>query len=241
MTTPVAWISGAGSGIGRELALQLARSGHRLALVGRTAASLRETRELVAREMPSRGEDEDLILTADVGSWEEAQHAVRRTIEAFGRLDVLVNNAGFAPVGTIGQTTEPMAKEVFEVNALGPMAAVVAAWPTFQKLRGGCVVNVSSMATIDPFPTLFAYAAAKASVNLIAKSVANEGREIGVRGFAVAPGAVETPMLRTIVGRDVLPESKTLRPEVVARVIRECIEGVHDARNGEVIVVPSPG
>lgn len=235
MEGPVALVTGAGSGIGRATGILLAERGYRVALVGRREAALRETASLLKMV-----EGRTLIIAADVGSWEQSQRAVHDAVQRFGGLDVLVNNAGFAPAATIDQTTEEMARRAFDVNTLGPMAAVVAAWPTFERQRRGCVVNVSSMATIDPFPTLFAYAAAKAGVNLIARSVANQGRNIGVRGFAVAPGAVETPMLRGIVGEDLLPESMTLRPERVAAVIVECIDGIHDARNGETILVPSP-
>ena len=99
------------------------------------------------------------------------------------------------------------------------------------------MVNVSSMATQDPFPGFFAYAASKAALNLMARSCATEGREHGIRAFAVAPGAVETDMLRAAFGEDVIPREQTLDPDTVARVIVECVTGERDAQNGDTIPV----
>jgi NAD(P)-dependent dehydrogenase (short-subunit alcohol dehydrogenase family) len=108
------------------------------------------------------------------------------------------------------------------------------------ELHGGTIINVSSYATIDPFPTLYAYAAAKASVNLLAKSVSVQGKALGIRGFAVAPGCVDTDLLRSLVTEDQVPLSKRLMPAAVAQVIADCVQGKRDAENGQVILVPSP-
>lgn len=229
--SPVALVTGAGSGIGRAVSVLLSRSGYRVAMVGRR----RERLDAVAAMLGGPS----LVIPADVSLWTEAASAVRVCESHFGRLDALVNNAGLAPPATIQQTTEAVARDVVAVNLLGPMAMLVAAWPLFMKQGGGCVVNVSSMATIDPFPSLFAYAAAKAGVNVMARSVVNQCAAGGprVRAFAVAPGAVETDMLRGIVSKEQLPESMTLTPEQVAVVILSCIAGERDAENGGVIVV----
>jgi NAD(P)-dependent dehydrogenase (short-subunit alcohol dehydrogenase family) len=96
------------------------------------------------------------------------------------------------------------------------------------------------MATTDPFPGFFIYAAAKAGVNLMAKSCAKEGREFGIRAFSVAPGAVETPMLRALFSEVQLPPEKCLSPDDVAKVVVECIAGERDTQNGETIFIPSP-
>lgn len=191
-----------------------------------------------------------LILAGDVSIAEHAAAAVEQTVARFGRLDAVVNNAGSAPLATIDKTTPEMLKECFAVNALAAGYVIAAAWPVFRrqaeeaKARGegarATVVNVSSMATKDPFAGFFAYAAAKASVNLMAQSCAKEGRAIGVRGFAVAPGAVETPMLRANFPEKMIPKAKALAPEDVARVIVSCVMGERDAENGQVIWVASP-
>jgi NAD(P)-dependent dehydrogenase (short-subunit alcohol dehydrogenase family) len=102
------------------------------------------------------------------------------------------------------------------------------------------VVNTSSIATRDPFPILYAYAAAKSAVNSLARSVAIQGKPIGVRGFSVAPGAVETDLLRSLVPASALPTNKTLRPADVAAVILDCVLGRRDSENGSTIYLPSP-
>jgi NAD(P)-dependent dehydrogenase (short-subunit alcohol dehydrogenase family) len=233
-SSPVAFITGAGSGIGLAIASQLARVGYSLALVGRR----RELLEEAARSLAIA--DRAMVLPADVGNIAAIGEAVQRCAGHFGRLDVLVNNAGHAPLLPIEQSTPENLDECFRINAIGPAYAIARAWPIFKRQRKGCVVNVSTMATADPFPGFSLYAAAKAGVNLLAKSCAKEGREFGIRAFSVAPGAVETPLLRSVFNESQIPTSKCLSPDEVARVVVECITGARDSMNGETIFVPSP-
>ncbi|MCB9846235.1 MAG: SDR family oxidoreductase [Phycisphaeraceae bacterium] len=229
---PVALITGSGSGIGEATARELSARGWRLVLCGRREGPLRE----VARGLggPSA------IVRGDVGVESEAHAMVDGAVARFGRLDALVNNAGAAPMREIEATDGDVLRETFAVNALGPGYLIARAWPVFVRQRGGCVVNVSSMASIDPFAGFFAYASSKASVNLMAKSCAMEGGAHGVRAFAVAPGAVETPMLRSLFDERAIPGSRCLSPASVASVIVSCIIGERDSENGAVIPLPSP-
>ncbi len=229
----VAIVTGAGSGIGREIAVQMAAAGYRVALCGRRIDALRETGAML------RGPAWTAI-GADVGDPAQAQRLIDECVAWGGRLDALVNNAGLAPAAAIEDHTPALIREVFDVNAVGVAASIARAWPVFQKQGGGCIVNVSSMATIDPYPTLFAYAAAKASVNVMARVCALAGRPWNIRAFAVAPGAVETAMLRGVIGEQDLPTSRTLAPAHVAGVIVACAKGERDAENGQTILLPSP-
>lgn len=244
MDEKVALITGGGSGIGRALARLLVSEGWSVAIVGRREGALRETASL------SAGPGRVLAHACDVSDPAAAADAVKAAVERLGRLDALVNNAGSAPLAPIDRTTPAMLQECFAVNALAPAYLIGAAWPVFAsqaesaRARGDApratVVNVSSMATKDPFAGFFAYAAAKAAVNLMAQSCAKEGRAMGVRGFAVAPGAVETPMLRANFNEKVIPPSRALDPAVVADVIAACLRGERDAENGRVIWVAGP-
>jgi 3-oxoacyl-[acyl-carrier protein] reductase len=111
-----------------------------------------------------------------------------------------------------------------------------------QHRKGGTIariVNVSSVSAIDPFPGLSIYGATKGAINALTRGCANEGRDVGIRAFAVAPGAVETAMLRAIASEEQLPRTATLTPEQVAGVIVACAVGERDEENGGVIVVPS--
>lgn len=276
MTPPensVALITGAGSGIGRAIATALDRLGIACVLAGRRHESLVETQSLITRGH---------VIACDLRKSAEAASLVDEAAGWRGRLDIVVNNAGWSPSATIAQTTAPMVEEVFALNAVAPTIIIARAWPwllraaarindwqsgeaddeaatravdlqlnlsdrprhSAQRIIGPAVVNISSMATADPFPELFAYAAAKASLNLLAKSVAQQGAaevgKCGVRGFSIAPGAVETALLRTIVDEARLPRSRTLSPETVAAEVAACVVGSRDDCNGQTIWLPSP-
>jgi NAD(P)-dependent dehydrogenase (short-subunit alcohol dehydrogenase family) len=244
MGEQVALITGGGSGIGRALACSLVAEGWSVAIVGRRGEALRETASITGEQARV------FVRASDVSDPVAASETVEATVERFGRLDAIVNNAGSAPLAPIERTTPAMLQACFAVNALAPAYLIAAAWPIFKRqaeaARGlgtpprATIVNVSSMATRDPFPGFFAYAAAKAAVNLMAQSSAKEGRAIGVRAFAVAPGAVETPMLRANFSEKMIPPTRALDPAVVAGIIAACVRGERDAENGQVIWVPSP-
>lgn len=230
--SPSALITGGSAGIGLATARLLIDSGWDVAIAGRDGAKLERAADELGGDVAA--------FAGDVGEPGEARRLIRETIDEFGRLDALVNNAGTAPLVPVAETTDELLARTFGVNAIGPAAAIAEAWATFTEQGSGVIVNTSTMATRDPFPGFFAYAASKAAVNLLTHSAAKEGQAHGIRAFAVAPGAVETEMLRGIVDTDALPEDKALAPEDVAGVILDCIEGKHDADNGGVIWVPSP-
>ncbi len=228
-------VTGATSGIGRALAIMLAERGWRLALAARREEGLAS----IADELTRAGAAPDSSVTqaTDVANPGQVGVLVRIALERFGRVDALVNNAGYAPLVGIGETDPETIVRSFGVNAIGPAVAIAALWPSFVEQNSGCVVNVSTVGTEDPFPGFFAYASAKASVNLMALSCAQEGRAHGIRAFGVAPGAVETPMLRGLFGTEQIPAEACLAPEDVASLIVSCIEGERDADNGRTIAI----
>lgn len=223
----VSIITGAGSGIGRATAELLAAQGHHLCLVGRRLEQLEQTAAACSGK--------PLCIDADIAAPAAAERVVASSIERFGRVDNLINNAGFAPLAEIDQSSPQLLEQVYQVNALGPARLIAACWPRFAKQKSGRVVNVSTLGTADPFPGFFAYAAAKCAVNSMARSCAIEGRTIGVKAFAVAPGAVETEMLRANFPPSRLPPTACLSPNAVAQVIVDCLTGKHDDRNGQTL------
>jgi len=233
-TTPVSIVTGAGSGIGAACARLLAARGHAVVLVGRGFERLEAVR--ASMDEPTR----HLSMAADVADSGLAHDVVDRTLEAYGRIDALVLNAGVAPKAPIDQTTEEVLEQAFFVNAFGPAFMVTRAWPAFKRQRSGRVVFVSTLGTIDPFPGFFAYAASKSAVDSFARSIRAEGKAIGVKAFAVNPGCVETEILRRNFPVKVIPRERALPPEAVAEVIVACACGERDAENGNAIVVPSP-
>lgn len=233
----VAVVTGAGSGIGKAISMALAPQCRGLTLVGRRAARLEDTAAAIRR---GGSAPEILVLPADLSNPSQARSVAEKTDERFGRLDVLINNAAVLTVAPVGQTTPELLRTTFAANVFGPALLVAAAWPIFMRQASGCVVNVSSMATVDPFPGLSVYAASKAALESLTRSIASESGGARIRAFSLVLGAVETPMLRSVITSELLPPQKTLEPEVVARVVLDCVLGRRDADAGGTITLESP-
>jgi NAD(P)-dependent dehydrogenase (short-subunit alcohol dehydrogenase family) len=227
MDAPVAIITGAGRGIGRAAAIELAAAGYQLTLVSRNEDELNETARLI---------EGGLVAAADVRSPDEIQQVVEGTLGHYeDRLDAVVHCAGIAPAVSIAKMSPEEWRDVIETNLSAAFYLCRAAWPVFERLGGGVVVNVSSFAARDPFPGFAAYGAAKAGVNLFGLSAAREGQAIGVRVHTVAPAAVETSMFRALLTEEEYAPERALSPVDVARVIADCVRGGLCYTNGEVI------
>lgn len=227
MDLPVAIITGAGRGIGRAGAIELARRDYRLVLVSRTASELQRTAALCGGTCQ--------IVAADVGLAETADRVVQQAMSNFGRVDAMVHCAGLALMRTIERMTPQEWQATLDTNLSAAFHFCRVLWPIWRKQGGGVAVNVSSYAARDPFSGLGAYGAAKAGVNLLGLALAREGREINVRVHTVAPAAAETAMFRSLFSPEKYPAQETLDPAEVARVIAQCITGDLAHTSGEVI------
>ncbi len=226
-------VTGAGSGVGRQAAVLLSQAGYALVLVGRTESKLRQT----ASEL---GEAPSLVLAADLCDPSVGQSVVQRTVERFGRIDALANVAGLAQVCPIAKITPEEWRRTIDTNVTSVMLLTSAAWPVMTRQRSGVIVNVSSMASLSPFPGFSMYAPAKAALNMFTLVTAQEGKRAGIKAVALAPGAIETPMLRSLFDAKAIPPEKTLDPVEVAGVVRDCVTGARAFQSGEVIQLPSP-
>lgn len=226
MNARTAIITGAGRGIGRATAAELSRRGFAVVLVARRESDLRDTARLCGQAH---------LLRADVADEDAADRIVTAALEATGRIDVLVNNAGYAPMLSVERTTPEEWRRVIDVNLTAPYLLSRACWPTFLKQSSGVIVNVSSMAARDPLPGFLAYGAAKAGLNVLGLTLAREGAPAGIRVHTIAPGAVETEMFRSLVNETTWPKDRTMAPEHVARVIAACADGTLAHASGEVI------
>jgi len=238
---PVALITGGSSGIGLATARLLRAMGWRLALIARRPEPLAEARRTLAGDHP----DGILTLEADVGdpTWDGA--IIHAVMDRFGRVDAIVHAAGFAPSATLDETTPKLLRECFTVNTLALVELMRRGAPVLREQHdrrgrdGGdaCLVAVSSYASADPFPGFLAYAGAKAAVNVMTRVLAQEGEAFGLRAYAVAPAAVETPMLRGLFSSEQVPENACLAPDDVAALIVRCITGDVDRPSGSTIYI----
>lgn len=237
----VAIVTGAGSGVGRDTALLMADAGYAVVLVARTEAKLQDTAVYIRKEGPPGAEI--LVCPADVSDSAAVDALVQKTLDAYGRIDAVANVAGSAPLQPIDRITDQIIDDALNVNLKSVIYMTRAVWPTFRKQKnsgGGAICNVSSMASLDPFTGFNVYAAAKAGVNLFTKATADEGCQYNVIAAAVAPGAIETPMLRENFPVKAIPESNTLDPLTVAGLVRDILTGKREITPGETIPLPSP-
>jgi NAD(P)-dependent dehydrogenase (short-subunit alcohol dehydrogenase family) len=236
-STRSALVTGASGGIGRACAVLLARAGYDLLLTGRSQEKLDAARAAIESEAASIGRIE--VSACDLTADDVPRRLVEAAVDRFGRLDALVHVAGDAPLGPIDRITPAGWRQCVDTNLSALVLLTAAAWPVFARQKAGMVASVSSMASVDPFPGFSMYAAAKTGVNMFTHCVGVEGRGLGIRAVAVAPGAVETPMLRALFDESALPREQVMDPMAVAAVLVDCITGRRAFESGQTILLPS--
>jgi uncharacterized protein len=201
---PTPWtralVTGASSGIGRELSRQLAGDGTHLVVVARDEGRLQE----LADELRSAHGGEVEVLPADLADPAERK-AVEDRLAAEPVIDLLVNNAGFGTHGAFADCDPDREEQLILVNALAPLRLARAALPGMVQRRRGWVLNVSSMAGLQPSPGNATYAATKAFLTSLSESIHEELRASGVQVTAVLPGFTRTEFQQRagIEGRDI--------------------------------------
>lgn len=208
-------VTGASRGIGLATALRFGRAGYSVVIAARSASGLESALKQV-REIGAACE----AVPVDVGTAAGAREVVDIAKSRFGNVDVLVNNAGAAPLASIPDTSDADFEQCISANVASVFYCTRAVWPLMRDSGGGTIVNLSSVASVTPFPGLSVYGGAKAWVSTFTRAAADEGKRHGIRVFAVAPGATETQMLRRHF-KDI-PESDTLDPDDVAALIESC-------------------
>jgi len=211
MSESVVIVTGGGRGIGRAICRRFADSGAQVVAAARSQNELDETKSLIEQS----GGRCETILT-DVTQPDQIGHLIETTVSRFGRIDVMVNNAGVALLGNIEELTPELFESMLTVNVRAMYHGCRAVWPVMKKQREGVIINTSSVSSVDPFPGFAGYGASKAWVNMWTKAMADEGKNLGIRVFAIAPGAVETQMLRGAFPD--FPEEQVLAPEDIAEM-----------------------
>ena len=197
----VVLVTGASRGVGAVTVSRLLESGARVIAVSRTPADRRT--------------DQVLELAADLADPASSREAVASGVEAFGRLDALVNNAGLDLAVPLLETSVEDAQRVFAVNALAPLWMIQAAAPALAE-RGGAIVNVTSRLAHIGVPEMAVYGASKGALRALTHGAAVELAPMGIRVNAVAPGMTETPLFSDWL--EERPDPAAARADVEGRI-----------------------
>jgi NAD(P)-dependent dehydrogenase (short-subunit alcohol dehydrogenase family) len=187
----VALITGASRGIGYGVAEALVARGDRVCITGRNEDALKEAVEQL-------GADRAIYVAGKAHDEAHQAVAVERTMEAFGRVDHLINNAGTNPVfGPIADLDLDVARKVFETNVISALGFAQKTWHAWQKDNGGAIVNIASVAGIAPSPFIAAYGVSKAALINLTAQLAHEFAP-KVRVNAIAPAVVKTKFAQAL-------------------------------------------
>jgi NAD(P)-dependent dehydrogenase (short-subunit alcohol dehydrogenase family) len=211
-TRPVALVTGASSGIGKAAALALAAAGYEVVGTSRNTAHV----------TPLKGVT---FLDLDVTSEASVTAAVGEVIDRFGRIDVLVNNAGIGSAGAAEESSAAQAQGLFDINVFGLIRMTNAILPHMRAQRSGRVINISSIVGFMPQPYMAAYAASKHAVEGYSESVDHEVREYGVRVLLVEPAWTSTAFDAASVRPDrpleVYAEQRHIFEEYMAGAVKD--------------------
>ncbi len=229
---PVAVVTGAGRGIGRATAVELARGGYRLCIAARTREELEQT-----RAASGLAPTDALIVLIDLAEDDAPAALVETTLDRYGRLDVLVNNAGWAP------TRRPLVKvsdaeqdRMLAVNLRAPIALTRLTAAQMLKQGGGTIINVASTAGLRSPAMEAIYAAAKAGLIAFSRACFAELRQGGVRVCVVIPGLVDTGL---IPPNKHLDRALMLKPEDIARTVCHILAAPPATCPVEIMVEPA--
>jgi short-subunit dehydrogenase len=236
ITNRTALITGASSGIGKATALALAAAGINLALVGRDQDKLTAVAEAAST----------LGVTAktyaiDLAQLDQVSKKIAAITADSDNLDILINNAGMAYTGMIGETPLADWQRVMDLNLTSVFQCIQGVLPHLRQQKSGIIINISSIAAKQVFPNWGVYSVSKFGLMALTQAIAGEERSNGIRVSAICPGSVNTPLWDTDTVQADFDRSAMLTPEMVAEAILYAILAPAGAVVEELIIMPSGG
>jgi 3-oxoacyl-[acyl-carrier protein] reductase len=232
-TQRTALVTGSTRGIGKETTLLLLKKGLNVIISSRSQDSVDNVIEEILDKFPSKKEH-ILGLKCDVSKHSEVKTLVDVSVKRFGRIDVLVNNAGIVYFKSIMDTTEEEWDKTIDTNLKGVFLFTKEVLPYMIENKSGVIINVSSGAGKYGFPNLSAYCASKFGVIGLTESVAKEVTDYNVKIMAICPGGVDTKMIKDIVKVGYNASNRNLiKPEEVANKIYDMIFNQNGYYNGQ--------
>ena len=228
-------VTGSTRGIGKETALLLLQKGLNVIISSRSQQSVDKVIQEIHDKFPSKIENV-LGLKCDVSQYSDVKSLVDVSVKTFGRIDVLVNNAGIVYFKSIMNTTEEEWNKTIDTNLKGVFLFTKEVLPYMIENKSGVIVNVSSGAGKSGFLNLSAYCASKFGVIGFTESIAKEVANNNVKVMTICPGGVDTKMIDDIVDNGYnLSNRNLMKPEHVAKKIYDIISNQKDYYNGQSI------
>ncbi|MFO7672919.1 MAG: SDR family oxidoreductase [Lutibacter sp.] len=234
-------ITGASSGIGEATALKLSKEGAKVVLSARRKDKLNALKKTIEKR-----DGEALIVIADVTKKSDMEKLVARTLEEYGNIDAIINNAGLMPLSFVKNLKTDEWEKMVDVNIKGVLNGVAAVLPTLIKNKQGHIINISSTAAYRYFPGGAVYCATKAAVKMFSDSLRQElAPTYGICVSSIEPGAVATHLMDTITDKDILDKLSEmqkmtmLEPEDIADAIYYALTQPNRVNINNVYIMPT--
>lgn len=236
-------IMGASSGIGEATANLLAKSGAKLTIAARRMNRLEKI-------VQNNSEAEILPVAADVAKAEEVQNVIDKTVEKYGRVDVLFNNAGIMPVNNLAAISRDEWQNIMDINVKGVLNGIASVLPLMKKQKSGHIITTSSVLGYEVLPGYAAYSGSKYAVRAIMEGLRQEERTSNIKTTVIAPGTVQTELFNSINNQEIkeqleslknLPgaDMQVLQPEEIAEAVAFVINTPKNMAVNEMVIRPT--